>query len=367
MRQFIAPLALAQKRAGYEVICACAPGPYWQELEALGLTMIPLKIARTANPISAIGSVLEVAYMLRDHMPDIFHVHTPIASMIGRLGAFIARTPRTAYTVHGFYFHDQMPMLKRWFHIALERAFAPLTDHVFCVSREDYRAALRLGIGKKRKTFLVGNGADPRRFDIALRAQRSALREELRIPADALVITIVGRLVHDKGHAEFFIAAKALAARFPSTHFVIIGDTLSSEHDDAKQEIMRYSCAVPAGRVHFLGMRNDVERLLAATDIFCLPSHREGLPVSIIEAMMMGLPTVTTRIRGCRELIRDGIDGLLVEPKNPRQLEESLATLIEQPDLARKCGDNAHARALAHFNEEKILARELRICERILA
>ncbi|MEO8376942.1 MAG: glycosyltransferase, partial [Candidatus Sumerlaeota bacterium] len=90
MRQFIAPLALAQQRAGYEVLCACSPGAHWEELEAMGLTMIPLKIARSANPFSALCSILEVAYMLRDHTPDIFHVHTPIASMIGRIGAPIA-------------------------------------------------------------------------------------------------------------------------------------------------------------------------------------------------------------------------------------------------------------------------------------
>lgn len=367
MRQFIAPLALAQQRAGYEVLCACAPGPHWNELKSMGLTMLPIRIERTASPLSAIRSVLEIAYLLRDHMPDIIHVHTPIASMIGRLGAFVARMPCVVYTVHGFYFHDRMSRPRRFFHIALERIFAPLTDYVFCVSKEDHATALRLHIGRRRRTFYVGNGANPARFCPTLREKRGEIRAQFSIPDDAIVITIVGRLVHAKGFAEFFAAAKILAARFPAAHFLVIGDTPTSEHDDAKRDVLRLADGLPAGRVHFLGMRNDVERLLAASDIFCLPSHREGLPVSVIEAMMMALPIVATRIRGCRELIRDRVDGLLVEPRDARQLAKALTTLIERPALAKKLGDNARKRALVHFNEEKVLARQLRICGRILS
>lgn len=367
MRQFIAPLALAQQREGDDVRCACSPGPHGEELRAMGVRMVPLPIARSANPLKALQGVLRISEYLRRERPDVLHVHTPVASMIGRVAGWLAGIPHIVYTAHGFYFHDRMPAGKRRLHVLLERIFGRLNDCLLCVSREDCRTAVREGIARRDRVFFVGNGADPRKFDAALRQgpARDAVRRELEIPPTARVIAIMGRMVREKGYLEFFEAAERLAGAWPDVHFLAVGDTVVSEHDDAKASIMDLARRIDKKRVHFTGLRDDVPRLLAATDIFCLPSHREGMPVSIIEAMMMGIPVIATRIRGCRELVRDGQDGLLVEPGNAAELEGALRHLLAHPERARAMGQSGRVRACAGFDERAILRRQVRLVRRL--
>ncbi len=369
VRQFIAPVALALEKAGHEVQCACTKGPHWEELAEMGVTMREIPIARSANPWHAAHSVWRVYRWLREERPDVLHVHTPVASMIGRLAGWLARVPVIVYTAHGFYFHDRMPKASRRRHVFLERFFGRFQDFLFCVSREDMRAAIRLGLARRKTAFHVPNGANPELFDPdRLRGERGPVRRELRIPPRALVIGIMGRLVREKGYTEFFEAARRLARAFDHLHFMVIGDTVVSEHDDAKAEIaaLAESEELP-GRVHFTGLRRDVPRLLAACDIFCLPSYREGMPVSILEAMLMGLPTVTTRVRGCREAIRDGDDGFLVEPRSVAELEGALCSLVEHPAWRASLGEAARRRALSHFDERETLARQVRLYETKIA
>lgn len=367
MRQFIAPLALAQQRAGFDVRCACTPGPHWDELISRGLNMVPVEVARSASPLKAAGAILRIRRSLLRERPDVLHVHTPIASMIGRLAGWLAGVPVIVYTAHGFYLHDRMKPLQRRLHVLLERAFGCFNHYLFCVSAEDCRTAIRERIARRGRVHFVGNGADPRRFDPVAHGSeaRGRIRAEFSIPEDATVISIMGRLVREKGHLEFFEAARRIAASRAGVHFLVIGDTVTSEHDDAKAAIMRRARQIDSSRVHFTGLRDDVPELLAATDIFCLPSHREGMPVSVIEAMMMGLPVVATRIRGCRELVSDGEHGFLVEPGDAGQLEGALRFLVDHSDVARAMGASGRSRALRRCDERRILQRQLAILNSI--
>jgi glycosyltransferase involved in cell wall biosynthesis len=178
----------------------------------------------------------------------------------------------------------------------------------------------------------------------------------------------MGRMVREKGYGEFFAAARGLAQRFPAVHFLVIGDTVVSEHDDAKAEIVR-AASVPElnDRVHFTGLRRDIPELLAATDVFVLPSHREGMPVSILEAMMMSLPVVATRIRGCREEVVDGETGFLVRAGNAEELEGAIAHLLAHPERARTMGEAGRERALDLFEEGRVMENQLAIYRRVLS
>lgn len=362
VRQFIAPLALALENAGYDVRCACTRGPHWEELRQMGVNMVEMPIARSANPLRAAKSVWRLYKWLRRDKPRILHVHTPVASMIGRLAGWMARVPVVVYTAHGFYFHENMPKRQHCLHVLLEKFFGRFTGYLFCVSAEDARAARRLKLARRGRIFFTPNGADPNRFhDAAISSEKkTALRETLNIPRHAPVISIMGRLVREKGYAEFFQAAAELAKRHPNLHFLVIGDTVVSEHDDAKAAILRQAARL-GERVHFTGLRRDIPELLAISSVFCLPSHREGMPVSIIEAMLMGAPVVATRIRGSRELIRDGEDGLLVAPRSAAELEDALEYMIENPAIARKLAGSAYRRARTLYDERKTLARQVRL------
>lgn len=369
VRQFIAPLALTLERAGYDVVCTCTKGPHWEELAEMGVSMQEMPIARSGNPLQAAKAVLRLHRWLRSYKPDVLHVHTPVASMIGRLAGWLAGVPTIIYTAHGFYFHDRMPKKKRMLHVALEWIFGRLNDYLFCVSAEDLRTARRTGIASRKHSFYAPNGADIESFrpDRFSRQARNAIREEFQLPPDARVVTIMGRLVREKGYFEFFESARRLVGEFPNLHLLVVGDTVVSEHDDAKARIVEMA-DVPQlkGHVHFTGLRRDIPELLAITDIFCLPSYREGMPVSIIEAMLMERPTVTTRIRGCRELIRDGEFGFLVEPEDAEQLARALAVLLKRPKLCRRMGRAARREATRLYNQERNLRWQVRLYRRIL-
>jgi len=330
----------------------------------MGIRLIDVELARSANPIKFLAALYRVWSLLRRERPDVLHLHTPVASMIGRLAGRLAGIPLIVYTAHGFYFHDRMPRPKRFAHIALERLFGLLNHHLFCVSAEDARDATRLGIATRRRVSYVPNGVDLRTFDPATipTGQRAAIREKLNISKDATVIVMMGRLVREKGYAEFFRVAQRLAPKFPNAHFLIVGDTVSSEHDSFKSEILR-AAKHPAleGRVHLTGLRRDIPQILAAADIFTLPSYREGMPVSILEAMAMGLPVVATKIRGCREEVVPGDTGLLVAPGKTAGLQFALSWLLQHPDLARAMGERGRQRVRTHFDARRALARQVRL------
>lgn len=361
VRQFIAPLALRQEReAGYQVTCACTKGPHWEELAAMGVRMKEMPIARSASLLPALRSVVRVARWLRNERPDALHCHTPVASMIGRLAGRIAGVPLIIYTAHGFYFHEDMEWKRRAAHITLEWLFGQLHHALFCVSREDAEFARGRRFAKPERIFFISNGADLTKFHRErIPGARNQIRQEFAIPESAVLIMIMGRMVREKGYLELFRAARKLPA---NAWIMAVGDTVVGEHDDAKSAILRAAEAPELrGRVVFTGMRSDIPELLAASDIFCLPTYREGMPVSTLEAMAMGLPVVTTDIRGCREEIRDGKTGYLLKPRAVRPLARKLRRLVGSPKLRQEMGAAARADAERYFDREIIERRILEI------
>jgi len=286
---------------------------------------------------------------------DIVHTHTPIASVIGRLAARKAGVPRIVYTAHGFYFHERMPAWKRAPFVALERYAGRITDTLFTQSEEDAATARRLRLCRTGDVTAIGNGVDPARFrpDPAV---RTAVRAALGTPDGRPVVMMVGRLVAEKGYPELVAAMRHVDAEL-----WIVGERLASDHAGSVDRALADAEADPLlkARLRLLGYRKDVADLLAAADIFTLPSHREGMPRSIIEAMMTALPVVATDIRGSREEVVPGETGLLVPVAAPAVLAEALQRLVADPGLRSAYGAAGRARALALYDERKVIERQL--------
>lgn len=363
VRQFLAPLALHLQNEGCEVHVACTPGPYWEELQAMGLDMRAVPVSRNLNVLSHLVSLARLRGLMLREQYDIVHCHTPIAGLLGRVAAWLTQRPVRIYTAHGFYFHEGMRGLRRVFATRLEEVGAWFQNCLFCVSREDARTAELRRIEHPSRIYTVGNGVDPQKFHPVFAAgEPSQTRAEVGIPADATVITIVGRVTREKGFFEFFDAARRLASDYPGVHFLVVGDTLQSDRDRIRAKLARLAEADGLeGRVHLVGMRPDVARLLAASTIFCLPSHREGMPTSVIEAMMMELPVVATRIRGCREAVVDGQTGFLVKVGDATELAGALGYLLDHPEIARQMGRAGRRRAADQFALKEVLERQWNI------
>jgi glycosyltransferase involved in cell wall biosynthesis len=352
---------VAMQAQGWEVHLACSDGPALPRLAALGIHPHAVPIARNTNVAQHAVSIARLHALMKRERFDLVHVHTPVAAMLGRVASRLAGVPHVVYTAHGFYFHDEMPAGRRRRHVMLERVLGHLTDRLLTQSAEDAVTAVQTGIMPAERVEAIGNGVPVADFLAPPEPRVAAWRQQLGLDETAVVIGTVGRLVEEKGFREFFLAAKALAARLPEVAFVVVGGSFAGDRDGFGEEIARMLEHPPLrGRVHFTGYTEEIPALMHLLDVFTLPSYREGMPRSILEAMAAGRPVVATDIRGCREEVVEGETGFLVPTRDATALANRLERLVLDPALRVRMGSASRARAVAMFDEAMV-------CERVVA
>ena len=359
LKKFLLPLIDGMQEQGWTVTAVCSDGPYVADLRALGYRIETLSITRSMSLLAALRSLIGLLRLFRRERFDVLHAHTPVAALIGRVAARLAKVPLVIYTAHGFYFHDEMPRWKRSIFVALERFGGHFTDLLFSQSSEDADDAVREKIAPRECVLAIGNGVDISRFDPAIVGGGGAVRTELGIPADAFVVGMIGRQVREKGVAEFLAAAAELAQRFPQVWFLLVGERLASDHDGEVDMEFTTAKTVLGNRLVAPGLRSDIPELLAAMDLFCLPSWREGMPRTIIEAMFMGRPVVATNIRGVREEVVPEETGVLVPTRSPQRLVAAIERFVRDPAWGVRLGQMGRQRALMLYDEKKVVALQL--------
>lgn len=352
-------LMIESRRMGWDVEIACSDGPYAGLLRAEGFVHRALPMTRSRSPLAQLRSAIAVARSLRADPPDLLHTHTPAGGLVGRLGAILARWPGPiVHTFHGLPFQDQrLGFVERAF-LVLERLLARRTTLFLSQARGDAVRAAAFGIARPSDLVVIGNGTDVSRFAPA--ADRGArARAGLGLGPDAIVVLCVARLVREKGLLELADAVLSLANR-PLLHVLIVGEALPSDRTAVAAELDAHSVVARMGtRWRRLGQRNNVHEVMQAADLFVLPTYREGLPRSIVEAMSSGLPVVASDIPACRELVRDGETGLLVPVRDARSLARALGTLLDDAALRSSMGTRAREIALTDYDERRIVARQI--------
>ena len=359
LRHFLLPLIDGMTDAGLDVTAVCADGPSIPELRHAGYRIETVPIARSLNPLLHLRPFWGLVRFLRHHRFDVLHVHTPVAALLGRMAARVAGVPLVVYTAHGFYFHDNMPGWKRRIFVAMERFGGRLTDLLFTQSTEDAVSAAMEGIAEAGRIFAIGNGVDVIRFDPARIGPQQDLRRGLGIPDDAFVIGLIGRQVREKGVADFLAAARAVALRHPEAWFLLVGDRLESDHAASVERELKEAAATLGRRLVITGLRRDIPELLAVMDLFCLPSWREGMPRTIIEAMMMGRPVLATDIRGSREEVVAEKTGLLAPPRDAAALAAGMRRFLDDPGWAAGLGIAGRLRAQLLYDERRVVAFQI--------
>ena len=362
LKKFLLPLIDGQLDNGDEVIAVCSEGEYVKGMRKDGYLIDTIPISRSMHPLKHLNSIWKLYWYFSRESFDVVHVHTPVAALVGRIAAYLARVPLVVYTAHGFYFHDDMPFFKRKFHIILEKLAGRLTDLIFTQSTEDAEAAVNLGVMPRNHVFAIGNGVDVSRFQ----TPKIDLHSSLHIPVDTFVIGMIGRLVEEKGVVEFLEAAMMVAGTSPNAYFILVGDRLPSDHATTVEVIIEQAKKKLGSRLVLTGLRDDIPELLSVMDVFCLPSWREGMPRTILEAMMMGLPVVATDIRGSREEVVHEKTGLLVPVRKPTLLAKAISRLINEPSWAQQLGENGRERALDLYDERKVVKLQLYYIKRFI-
>ncbi len=344
------------------MIGASAVDEYVPAVEARGVEHVGLRHATRAwSPADDARLVGELYRLFREIRPDVVHTHNPKPGVLGRLAAGAARVPVVVNTVHGLYALPDDRVAKRSVVYGLERVASVASDAELVQNPEDIPVLRKLRIPDAKIT-LLGNGVDLDRFAPDTE-RRGAVRSELGFESDDIVFGVVGRLVREKGFVELFEVVERLARTHPTVRWMVVGPDDPDKPDALDRALVQR--AEQAG-VRFLGRRADVERLYAAMDVFVLPSHREGFSRSGMEAAASGLPIVTTDVRGCRQVVRDGRTGLLVPVDDADALEAAISALAGDGARRSSMGEAGRALAVAEFDQRRQVEITLDTYKRLL-
>ncbi|MBV9281524.1 MAG: glycosyltransferase family 4 protein, partial [Chloroflexi bacterium] len=349
----------AIREAGYEVWGISSPGPGIPEVEATGVRHVAIPMRRSLAPLADLRALWQLYRVMRRERFDIVHTHTPKAALLGQYAAFLARIPLRVHTIHGLYFPGHMNPRRRWAYVLLERMTMVFSHLNLSQNPEDVPTAIRERICPAERIRVIGNGIDVRRFDPAAHTpeRRRETRARIGIGSGQRVVGMVARFVAEKGYREMLEAARLITQRLPDARFIFIGATETEKRDALDPRII--SDMGLDGVALFLGQREDMPDLYAAMDVLALPSYREGFPRAPMEAAAMGIPSVVTDIRGCRQVVDQGVTGYLVSVRNAEALAERLIGLLEDEDKREAFGQAARQKALGEFDERHVFSRVL--------
>ena len=362
----LGPQLRAFAAAGYEVIGVSAHGPHVAELESWGIAHHPLgSLTRSMAPHRDARALVELRSLFQALSPDLVHTHNPKPGVYGRLAARAAGVPAVVNTVHGLYALPEDRVAKRALVYGLERVAVTCSDAELIQNPEDVETLRGLRV-PEHKLHLLGNGIDLTRFDPARvdPARVAELRASFGAGPDDVVCGVVGRLVWEKGYREVFAAAERLRTIAPQVKVVVVGPSDEAKGDAVDAESI--ARAERDGGITFLGMRDDVDDLYAAMDVYLLASYREGWPRSAMEAAAMRLPVVVTDIRGCRQVVDDGTTGFLVPVRDADALADAVATLAGDAGLRHAMGVAARSKAEREFDDQRVIDITLEVYRRLL-
>jgi len=339
-------LSLAQglDKDKFEILAASGGGgPLVDELGKLGVPHISIDIRKSSGPAAA-G---RIAAALGGVGIDVLHTHGGVAGLYGRLAAKKAGIPAVVHTLHGIhYLHYRNPLLK-WAFIVLERRLSRSTNAVIFVSQADLRKGMKLRLAPAGKVRLIRNGVDPAGMIPGF--DRAAKKIELGSAGRPLIVAI-SRLHRQKGLKYLLRAVPLIREEISAVKVVIAGGgPLESKLASAVRRLRIGESAA------LLGERKDAREVLAAADVFVLPSLWEGLPYVLVEAAALGKPIVATDIDGVREVVRSGETGVLVPPRDPGGLAAALILLLRDRDLAGKLGERARRDIPSAFALERMV------------
>ena len=341
----------------YETILvhgALAPGEeslgHVAEQEGATAVYMP-DIVQPVTPSRDLRALLRIAALIRRYRPHLIHTHTAKAGFLGRQAALIARGPRPVlvHTFHGHVLEGYFGPSKSRIYRGLERHLGHRTDVLIGVSQATVADLVRLGVAPAERFRVVPLGLDLGQYAAIDDDTRERERDELGIAADDVVCTFVGRIVPIKRLdllIESFAAARASDSRL---RLLLVGD--GEERSVLEEQVARLGLA---DSVRFLGYREDLAPVLAATDIAVLSSANEGTPVSLIEAGAAGVPSVATDVGGVGEaLASDG--AILASPGDANSIAEAILLVADDGERRRRMGNAARSYALSRFGVDRLI------------
>lgn len=348
------PIALAAMKSGYEIHLSCAFTDKSEELAALGFILHPLELSRSGTGIwSEMVAFWQISRVLADVKPDVAHFVTIKPVLYGGIWSRLFGNCKRVFSISGlgYVFIAQgfkAKCVRSGIALLYRLALGGSNSKVIFQNPDDQALMLKAtGVSPSQASLIRGSGVDLSDYPV---------QEE---PATTPVVMLVARLLYDKGVAEFIAAAKILHQTMPELRMVLVGDT---DHGNPKSvSAAQLADWVAEGVVEHWGYQRDIPAVMGQSHIQVLPSYREGLPKSLIEASACGRAIVTTDVPGCRDAIVAGETGLLVPVKNATALAEAILQLLSDEKRRKAMGAAGRLWAEQVFDIRQVVAKHMEL------
>lgn len=353
-------LASALRDAGHDVLLISPSGMYGEKLRELGFHWTPIPMERRSlNPFREFKLLLWLRKLIRLEQADVVHGFTIKCAVYGSLAAKLAGVSASISAVAGMGYvftsnNIRARLLRPLVRLLMRIALNGQRSRLILQNRDDVELFRTVGwVDQSRIRLIPGSGVDSSRFTVGRnRTEDKPLR-----------VLLASRLLWDKGLAEYIAAARALKAENRAISFLLAGNP--DPGNPASIPDSAIEGWVNEGLIEWLGHIDDMPALLSSVDVVVLPSYREGLPKTLIEAAACGLPIITTDVPGCREVVTNEVDGLLVPVRDAIALKNAIARLHDDSEFSEKLGLAAREKALTQFDERIVIKQTLTVYEEL--
>jgi glycosyltransferase involved in cell wall biosynthesis len=340
--------AQALRERGDEVILVSPDGPYGPQMRAMGFRWLPFSLGRKSlNPLPEIQAVMRLLRLYKQEKPDLVHHFTIKCVLYGSLVCHLLGIRCVVNSVTGLgYVFMEGGVARSWLRslIQLSYRFLLRKTWVIFLNPDDKTVFLeRHLVDPGRAVLIRGDGVDIQHF--------SPQPEPKGLP----LVVLPARMLWDKGVGEFVAAARSVRRKGLSARFVLVGDIDSD--NPASVPTSQLQAWEKEAVIEWWGWKKDIEDVYAQAAIVCLPSYREGLPKTLVEAAACGRPIVASDVPGCREVVKHGVNGLLVPVRDAGALAEALIDLLQNPDLRSEMGVRSRTMAVEEFSMELIISQ----------
>lgn len=346
---------------GYEVVCVAPDFDKYSsiasQVDKLGATAMNVSMSRSS--LSILGDValcVKFALIINREHPDIIISYTAKPVVWATLAGYIFRVPRRVVLITGlgYAFIDGKDVKRRFVKALLSVLYffaLRAATHVFCQNQDDadYLKDRNLAPSDKSVCVVNGSGVDIQAF------------QKFKLPDKEIVFLMISRLLFDKGIKEYFAAAKLIKKKYPPTKFLLVGDLDSNPKSLKSSEL---KVLLSDGCVEWIGPQKDIPSILAKSSVYVLPSYREGMPRTVLEAMACGRPIITTDVPGCRQTVIQGKNGFLVPARDHQALASAMERCITEPSTLVQMGHESRILAETRFEGDDVANKMIAFIER---